>query len=753
MMRRVTVFAVLIVMLVGADARPEQSRGAADKRPITDLDLFRFTWIADPQISPDGSQIAFVRVVANKKDEAYETSLWVVPASGGSPRRLTGGTRDTAPRWSPDGRQLAFLRSVDPGGGGASPRKEDGRPQPSQIHLMPTDGGEARAVTSLARGAGVPVWSPDAKHIAFTSTTSPDDEKKGEKEKSEEQRKSDVRVISRATYRANGGGYLDPTRPTHIWVLDVSAGQGFSAAESPPPKQITRGEFEETDPQWSPDGSRIYLTSNRVAEPYYLPLDRDLYSVPATGGEISKVASIDGVIGAYALSRDGARITFIGTLHGKPMRSYNQPDLFVAGKGGEPPVNLTVGYDHDIGGGLAGDQRAPRGGQSPRPIWSADGSSVSVIAAANGRANLIRLDVASKRVESLTHGDQEVMAASATKDLLRVVLLVSTTTNIGDLFLLEAGPNKARPTGDVARAEAGVGPRRGEMSGPRRLTDMNAELFDELTLAPPEEIWYPSFDGRKIHALVQKPVDFDPSKKYPLILNIHGGPHAAYGHTFFHEIQWMAAKGYVVLYPNPRGSSSFGQDFGNIIQYRYPGDDYNDLMAGVDELIRRGYIDPERLGVTGGSGSGLLTNWVITQTNRFAAAVSQRSIADWAGFWYTADFTLFTPTWFRGAPWEQPADFAARSPITHVKNVTTPLMLIEGEIDYRTPPSDGGEQMFRALKYLKKPTVMVQFPGESHELSRSGKPWHRVERLQHILNWFDKYLQHKDVEGYEPTKP
>src|SRR5581483_8505212 len=241
----------------------------------------------------------------------------------------------------------------------------------------------------------------------------------------------------------------------------------------------------------------------------------------------------------------------------------------------------------------------------------------------------------------------------------------------------------------------------------------------------------------------------DPSKKYPLILNIHGGPHAAYGFTFDHEFQWMAAKGYVVLYPNPRGSSSYGGDFGNIIQYHYPGDDYKDLMAGVDEVIRRGYVDPKRLAVTGGSGGGLLTNWVITQTDRFAAAASQRSIADWAAWWYTADFTLFHPTWFKTPPFQDPADYAVRSPITYVRNIKTPLMLIEGEADYRTPPNTGGETMFRALKILKKPVVMVRFPGESHELSRSGKPWHRVERLQHIVNWFDKYLQDKPMPQYE----
>ena len=307
-----------------------------------------------------------------------------------------------------------------------------------------------------------------------------------------------------------------------------------------------------------------------------------------------------------------------------------------------------------------------------------------------------------------------------------MVLLISSPVNIGDLFLLDTASGKLT-----------------------QLTKINDELFSQLDLTPPEEIWYTSFDGRKIHGLIQKPPNFDSSKKYPFILEIHGGPHSAYGFTFTHEFQWMAAKGYVVLYTNPRGSTSYGQDFGNIIQYNYPGDDYKDLMAGVDEVLKRGYIDETRLGVTGGSGGGVLTNWTVGHTNRFKAAVSQRSIADWAGFWYTADFTLFQATWFRGAPWEDPEDFVKRSPITYIKNVTTPMMFIEGEADWRTPANEGGEVMFRALKYRKIPTVMVRFPNESHELSRSGAPWHRIERLQHILNWFDKYLQDKPIKLYD----
>ncbi len=283
----------------------------------------------------------------------------------------------------------------------------------------------------------------------------------------------------------------------------------------------------------------------------------------------------------------------------------------------------------------------------------------------------------------------------------------------------------------------------------KKLTAFNDPLFGGLTLSEPEEIWYTSFDGQRIQGWVLKPPSFDPAKKYPMILEIHGGPHSAYGNTFTHEFQWMAAKGYVVLFTNPRGSSNYGQEFGNVIQFTYPGDDYQDLMAGVDELLKKGYVDPGRLGVTGGSGGGLLTNWVVTQTTRFKAAVSQRDISDWSNFWYTADFTLFTPTWFRKAPFEDPADFARRSPITHVAKIQTPLMFILGDEDWRTPPAAGGEELFRALKYLKRPTVMVRFPDENHELSRSGKPWHRVERLQHIVGWFDKWLMGKDSGRYE----
>jgi dipeptidyl aminopeptidase/acylaminoacyl peptidase len=696
--------------------------GAQGKRFITEKDLFRFTWIADPQLSPDGSTVAFVRVTVNEKENRYETSLFAVPSSGAeSPRRLTSNIRDTSPRWAPDGKRLAFVRAVE----------KDGKPEPGQLYLLNMDGGEARAITEIARGAGAPVWSPDGRCIAFTASTGREGQEGRDGQEGQERRegqegkehKSDVNLVTRAVYRANGNpGYADNDHHSHIFTIPVSN----TAPEKPQPKQITDGEFDEGGAAWAPDNSKIYFVSTRVTEPYYDESDAELFSVPAAGGAITKIAGIDGGINNLSVSPDGTRIAFVGTLRGKPIRSYSQPDLWLtAATPNSTPKNLTADYDFDIAGGIGGDQSAPRGGNRKPILWTKDQQSLIVVSAERGSSNLKRVTIATQKVEPFTDSTQDLVAVTATPDLSKIAVTLSTQTSIGDIFMIE--------------------PR------PRQITRVNDELFKDMTQSQPEEIWYKSFDGKNIQGWVLKPPDFDPSKKYPLILEIHGGPHSAYGNTYTHEFQWMAAKGYVVLFTNPRGSTTYGQDFGNIIQYHYPGDDYKDLMAGVDEVLKRGYVDVNRLGVTGGSGGGLLTNWTITQTPRFKAAVAQRDIADWYGFWFTADFTLFQPTWFRKAPWEDPQDFAARSPITHVANVTTPLMLVLGDADYRTPPSDGGEMMFRALKYRKIPTVMVRFPRETHELSRSGEPWHRVERLQHIVGWMDQWLQGKRSGTY-PTQ-
>ena len=679
------------------------------KRSITEKDLFDFTWVGDPQVAPDGSRVVFVRVGANDKRNGYNTSLWVVSTTTGDVHQLTNNTRDSAPRWSPDGKYLAFVRVTE----------KDGKPDQPQLFMMNMAGGESFRFTSLPKGVTQPAWSPDGKSIAFLSTTNPEDARRTDSETDHE---SDVRVITRAVYRSNDAGYLDPRRPMHLWVVQVPRNSDDKVS----PKQLTTGRFSEGSIVWAKDGSQIYFTSVRIDEPYYELPKTDIYALPAAGGEPVRLTTLNMEARAFALSPNGRQLAFIGSTT-QPINSYSQPDLWVIDlMPGAKPRNVTAGFDYDVGAGVSGDNDPPRAAGANVPIWTADGGAIVEVYAKEGKANLGLFETATGKLAEITRGNQAVIAFRATPDGSKLVYTVSTPTRIGDLFYLERSAAQ-----------------------PKRLASLNDAVFSNINLTEPEEVWYTSFDGKRIQAWLQKPPAFDAQKKYPLILDIHGGPHTAYGYVFDHEFQWMAAKGYVVLYPNPRGSTSYGQEFGNIIQYRYPGDDYKDLMAGVDEVIKRGYIDTNKLGVTGGSGGGLLTNWTIGQTTRFAAAVSQRDIANWADWWYSADFTLFQPNWFKAPPFEDPEDYKARSPITYIKNVKTPLMVILGESDYRTPPGAGGEEMFRALKFRKIPTVMVRFPNESHELSRAGQPGHRVERLEHIVGWFDHWLMGVPKPEYE----
>jgi len=732
--------------LVAQSASPSPS---VAKRAITEKDLFSFVWIADPQVSPDGSHALFTRVVADEKRTGYETSIWMVATSGNeSPVRLTNGKHDAHGRWSPDGKRIAFVRGGE--------KDDSGKPRPAQIAILSLTGGEARIVTELPRSASSPVWAPDSRRIAFLSSTTPEDIEKEQRKKndaqaaganpkdaatssvpkpdSDSERESDIHIITRAVYRDNDEGYLDFKRHEHIWAVEVPN----TSDESAKPLQLTHGDYDEEGIVWTHDGSRIYFLTSHIDEPYYETGSTEIDSISSSSisspeGAPEKLTTVPMNIYSFSISPDDRRVAFHGSIT-QPVRSYSQPDLWIMDLAANPqPRNLTANYDFDMGSAVFGDNAAPRGGSGSGLHWSPDGRSILDIVEKQGRTPLVSVDTQTGAVTEITHGDQAVLGFSATPDARTVVALVSTPVMIGDLFTVSMPENQSG-------TQAGV---------QTRITDANKTLWSQLNLTEPEEINYKSFDGLPIQGWIQKPPDFDPGKKYPMILNIHGGPHAAYGWVFDHEFQWMAAKGYVVLYINPRGSTSYGQDFGNIIQYHYPGDDYRDLMVGVDEVLKRGYVDPKKLGVTGGSGGGVLTDWTVTQTDRFAAAVSQRDISNWASWWYTADFTLFQPRWFKAPPFQDPKDYANRSAITFVERIHTPMMFILGQNDYRTPQDSGGEQLFRALKYLKRPTAMVVFPRETHELSRSGEPWHRIERLDNIVGWFDKWLMGVPHPEYE----
>ena len=671
-------------------------------------DLLRFEWIADPRISPDGRWVAFTRVRVDAEADEYRTSLWLIPTEGGAqePRALTFGNWDSQPRWSPDGTMLAFVRKAE-------------AEKPGQLYLLPMAGGEPRRLTDLPKAVCEPAWSPDGERLAFLSGTNPALDSADEKKPKHEP----GRIVSRAEFRWNDEGFVDADHLDHVWIVGVEGGAA--------PRALTRGAFKEQSPRWSRDGRWIFFLSDRRPEPWHGHEDVDLFAVspdlaaPTDGPELHAVADVRGPLHAWAEAADG-RIAAIGGIRPEAPRSYDQNDLLLLD--GEWPRTracvLTAAYDFDVQPDISSDQHPPRGGGAMPLAFTSDGRAVLTVVGRHGAAMLARIEVAGGKVEELTDAAHEVIAGTVTPDGTKVALTLASLERPTELHVY-----------DVATRAL------------RRLWGPNREVFAETALGEVEEIWYPSFDGRKIQGWIVKPPDFDPTKRYPMILEIHGGPHVAYGVGFFHEFRVLAAAGYVVLYTNPRGSTTYGQEFGNCIQYRYPGDDHHDLMHGVDAVIARGYVDPERLGITGGSGGGLLTNWAITHTDRFKAAITQRCVSDWASMWYSCDFAMFTPTWFRKPPFEDPAEFAERSPVHLAARVTTPLLVIHSEEDWRTPIGQG-EAMYRALKQQRKPVAMVRFPGENHELSRSGAPSRRVQNQQHIRRLFDHWLQGKPAPEY-----
>ncbi|MFN8587009.1 MAG: S9 family peptidase [Candidatus Eisenbacteria bacterium] len=678
-------------------------------------DLLRIRWVADPRVSPDGRHIAFTQVSVDEAADEYRTHLWLATVPRGEElpqpaRQLTYSGRDSQPRWAPDGSALAFVR------------KGEGEGAVTQIHLLPADGGEARALTTLQGGAHSPCWSPDGTRIAFLSGHNPRlDTPEYKKPKHEP-----ARVVTRPEYRWNGEGFTDWDHLDHVWVVDVATGEA---------RALTCGtRFKEGDLAWSADGRHVLFATDRRETPWFADPaeDNDVRAVaadlaaPTDGAALTLVADIAGPIAGYTPGPDG-RALAVGGVRPKPMRSYDQNDLLLF-EGAWPQAQvraLTAGKDLAVGETTSGDQHPPRGGGALPLGFTHDGGAVFAYAW-HGSTRAARLDLASGEVDDFTPPDGDVYAGSLSADGRTLAVAMGSVSTPGDLWVF-----------DVASGEGTC------------LHAPNVALMDESALGKVEEIWYDAADGRRIQGWIVKPPGFDPARRYPMILQIHGGPHVPYGVAFFHEFRVLAAAGYVVLYTNPRGSTSYGQEFGNVIQYAYPGDDYHDLMAGVDHVVKLGYVDEKRLGVTGGSGGGLLTNWIITRSDRFAAAITQRCVSDWSGMYYSCDFALFNDSWIKGMPWREAdrVNFESKSPVWDLDKVTTPLMVIHSEEDWRTPIAQG-EAMFRGLLAQGKTCVMVRFPGESHELSRSGVPSRRVQNQQHIRRWFDHWLQGKPAPEY-----
>ncbi len=734
----------------------------AQKRLITEKDLFDFNWIGDIQLSPSGKAVAFVQTSVTPDHSGYQTALYLLDLStpAATPILLTPGTHDTAPRFSPDGTQLAFLRAVE----------KEGKPSPAQLYLMPATPSSNSSsspikLTDLPKGASSPQWAPNGQALTVLSAT-PQDQPKAKLDAAIKARAtgdaahvSDVKIINRAIWRSNGEGYLDPSFVPQLYLISLPKPDG--AQDSP--WQLTEGRFGVEEYLWRKGTTWLLFSSSHTEEPIYEEFPHssiyalnlgDLTTHPKDVPAPAFTIDLKLEASTLSLSPDGNHLAFHAQAEGPHAISHQESDLWVqdlkwSRKSAEPagpPHNLTQAKGYEMGSGVGGDNTAPRGGGRPTLLWSADNSTLLDIAGFRGSAYLLSVDAATGALTPLTASKQAVLNFAATPDLNTLIALISNPILIGEIFSI------GKPAVDsTARTPLGV---------LTLLTHVNEALFSKLDLTlpqnfrvtptvKPEDIPFVNID-----TFVQLPPGYDPKstppKPLPLILNIHGGPHAAYGWVFDQEMQVLAARGYAVDYPNPRGSTTYGQNFANIIQNNYPGDDFHDLMDTVDAVIAKGWADPARLGVTGGSGGGLLTDWVVTQTDRFKAAVAQRDITDWANWWYTADISGFHQSFYpKSPPFDNVDLYRAHSPITFVNNVKTPMLFILGDADSRTPPGAGGEDFFRALKYKCIPTVMVRFPRETHELSRSGEPWHRIERLENIQAWFDKLLLNQPEPQYD----
>ncbi|MEO5618846.1 MAG: S9 family peptidase [Candidatus Eisenbacteria bacterium] len=686
--------------------RSSGTEEAPAKRPMAEDDIANLVWIADPQMSPEGARIAFTRVHVDRDADDYRTAIWIADVAGGNARPLTFGPKDRQPRWSPDGGTLAFVRCPE----GSTD---------AELWLLPMAGGEARLLTTLAGGVSSPAWSPDGKCLAFSSGFNPAlDEPRKDKPKHEP-----GRVVTRPVFRENDTGFIDHDHRDHIWVVEANAAERK-------PRALTCGRFAESAPRWSGDGRRVLFLSDRRDEPWFGGEENVLYAVradrtePTSGDALEVVVDPRGGVFAWAEGPDGG-IALASTVAPATPRSYDKPTLLLAAGSGQAPRDIGAAHPMAFGEGVSADQHPPRGGGATPLAFAENGAAVLVQVCHEGASYLARVDSASGGLKLLTPARRDLVSGTAAPGGRHWALVIGSHHTPGDLCHFDAA------TGTLATLYA-----------------PNQMFLSGLALGDTEEFWCDAFDCRKLQGWIVKPPGFDPAKQYPMVLEIHGGPHAAYGCGFYHEFHHLAGAGYVVLFTNPRGSTGYGADFANIIQYKYPGDDYLDLMSCVEALLARGYVDEKKMGVTGGSGGGLLTNWIIAHTHRFAAAVTQRCVADWASMYYSSDFALFSTHWFKKPPFEDPAEYAERSPATLASRIETPLMVIHSEEDWRTPIHEG-EVMFRALKQRKKTTVMVRFPGESHELSRSGMPSRRAQNQHHIRSWFDKFLLGKPVTDYD----
>jgi dipeptidyl aminopeptidase/acylaminoacyl peptidase len=686
-------------------------------RTITIEDLYRFHLLSRPRMSPDGRRVAYVDTTIDEGRHAYRSCIRVIPAGGGEPRCFTSTASNAhSPAWSPDGRWLAFIsdREGEASFGSASREQRASKGKP-QLWLMPADGGEARQLTWMPHGVGSPAWSPDSRSLLFNATVAPLDE-----EDEDGKPLPKVRVIDRLFYKLDGVGFIHDRRH-HLFL------QPIDGSTPQKPQQLTDGDYDDRDAAWSPDGKRIAFASSRGEDRWRLPCF-DIYTLAIEQGREGQVGELqcltDGTLSCSSpsWSPDGQTIAFLGA---QKLRSVSHNELYTipADANHSQAKSLTHDFEGSCGSWTNSDTSDEQ--LMPAPAWSRDGQTIYVMASQRGatRVYAIPRAGAGRDPQTLTPGGVHVQDVEMDASKNTLTLLIEDPTHLPEIYVCSLSTPSSLDTGDL-----------------RRLTSANDALQEELQLSAPEYLPYTGFEGWPMDGWVIKPPDFDPSKKYPLIVEIHGGPNTQYGYGFMHEMQLLAACGYVVLYTNPRGSLGYGHDFALAVRGAWAEKDSFDILAGVDAVIAQGYIDTQRLGVIGGSYGGFMTNWLIGHSDRFRAAVTDRSVTNRVSFFGSSDIGWkFAADDLESAPYEEFERHVRMSPMTYVKDIHTPLLIIHSESDLRCN-IEQAEQLFAALKYLDREVLFVRFEGQSHGLSRGGHPHSRLERLRHICKWFEQHL-------------
>lgn len=675
---KIHAFAVLLLLALAP-------LSAADARPLDYHDVFGLEYADSPAISPDGDHVVYVRRHMDSQTDRNLGQIWLIDLDSGQQQPLTDGDGSfSSPAWAPDGTRIAYVGNDGDGD--------------SQLHVLWLDSGRVTEITDGPHAPSALSWSPDGSRIAFNRFVpiEPPQLVKPLKAPEGANWAPAPTVIDRPVFRVDGQGFL-PHGQTQRFVVPADGGPG---------RQITDGPYPNSGPaEWTADGKTLIFAAVRRDGWELESRDTELYRFDLESGELAALTDRYGPDQSPAISPDGRHLAWLG--FDDELMSYTNTEVWLMPVDGGKPESLTGDLDRNV----------------DKLVWADDGKSIYIAYSDAGTGVIERLRLNGKRSRVADDlGGTTLGRPYSSGDFDagggKVVFTRTSPTRPADLVAVERGNE-------------------------RRLTSMNAELLANRQPARVEEIKYPSsLDGLEIEGWVAYPPDYESGKRYPLILEIHGGPFADYGPRFSMEVQLMAAQGYVVLYTNPRGSTSYGAGFANEIHHAYPGNDYHDLISGVDYLIERGIADPDRLFVTGGSGGGVLTAWIVGSTDRFAAAAVVKPVINWTSFVLTGDLTpFFHKYWFPALPWEAPEHYFERSPLSKAGNVTTPTMVMTGEADWRTPMWES-EQFYQALKLRGIDTVLVRIPEAPHGIA--ARPSQLVTKIQHILAWFDR---HPGAEG------